>query len=125
MSFSVIASTPRCIFVSLSALLFVFVSFRFFSVLFRHIIIVSSFRRFVVSSLRYVVSSLRMNRDDLGTILTTLNMAAMEHGATSNELKAFIHSNIQQILNGVNNNLMDEKDGVDYVCCDRRAFGQH
>ena len=45
------------------------------------------FHRFVVSSIRYVVSSLRMNRVDLGTILTTLNMAAMEHGATSDELK--------------------------------------
>ena len=57
-----------------------------------------------------------MNRVDLGTILTTLNMAAMEHGATSDELKDFIRSNIQQILNGVNNNLMEEKDGIDYLC---------
>ena len=51
-----------------------------------------------------------MNRVDLGTILTTLNMAAMEPGATSDELT------IQQILNGVNNNLMEEKDGIDYLC---------
>ena len=51
-----------------------------------------------------------MNRVDLGTILSTLNMAAMEHGATSDELT------IQQILNGVNNNLMEEKDGIDYLC---------
>ena len=69
--------------------------------------------RFVVSSL-YYVSSLRMNRADLGTILTTLNMAAMKWSITSGELKAFIRSNIQQILNGVNNNLMEEKDGINY-----------
>ena len=70
----------------------------------------------MVSSLRYVVSSLRMNRVDLGTIPRTLNMAAMEHGATSDELKAFIRSNIRLILNGVSNNLMQEKDGIDYFC---------
>ena len=70
--------------------------------------------RFVVSSLCYVVSSLRMNRADLGTILTTLNMAAMKRSITSGELKAFIRSNIQQILNGVNNNLMEEKDCINY-----------
>ena len=70
--------------------------------------------RFIVSSLRCVVSSLRMNRADLGTILTTLNMAAMKRSITLGELKAFIRSNIQQILNGVNNNLMEEKDGINY-----------
>ena len=91
----------RCLFVPLSALWFVVVSFRFFIVPFRHVII---------------VSSLRMNRVDLGTILTTLNMAAIERGATSDELRAFIRSNIQQILNGVNNNLMEEKDGINYLC---------
>ena len=56
-----------------------------------------------------------MNRADLGTILTTLNMAAMKRSITSGELKArkaFIRSNIQQILNEVNNNLMEEKDGI-------------
>ena len=63
---------------------------------------------------RFVVSSLRMNRADLGTILTTLNMAAMKRSITLGELKAFIRSNIQQILNGVNNNLMAEKDGINY-----------
>ena len=83
------------LFVPLSGLWFVVVSFRLFSVPFRHVI--------VVSSLRYVVSYLRMNRADLGTILTTLNMAAMKRSITSGELKAFIRSNIQQILNGVNN----------------------
>ena len=59
-----------------------------------------------------------MNRVDLGTILTTLNnyMAAMQRGAASDELKAFIRSNIQQILNRVNNNLMEEKDCIDYLC---------
>ena len=67
----------------------------------------------IVSSLRYVVSSLRTNRADLGTILTTLNMAAMKRSTTSGELKAFIRSNIQQILNGVNNR-MEEKDGINY-----------
>ena len=102
------------LFVPLSGLWFVVLSFRLSSVPFRHVIIVSSFRRFVVSSLRYVVSSLRMNRADLGTILTTLNMAAMKRSITSGELKAFIRSNIQQILNGVNNNLMEEKGGVNY-----------
>ena len=81
-------------------------SFRLFSVSFRHVII--------VSSLRYVVSSLRMNRADLGMILTTLNVAAMKRSITSGELKAFIRSNIQKILNGVNNNLMEEKDGINY-----------
>ena len=70
--------------------------------------------RFIVSSLRYVVSSLRMNRADLGTILTTLNMAAMKRSTTSGELKAFIRSNIQQILNGANNNRMEEKGGINY-----------
>ena len=102
------------LFVPLSGLWFVVVSFRLFSVPFRHVIIVSSF---VVSSLRYVVSSLRMNRADLGTILTTLNMAAMKRSITSGELKArkaFIRSNIQQILNEVNNNLREEKDGINY-----------
>ena len=64
----------------------------------------------------FVVSSLCMNRIDLGTILTTLNMVAMKRGATSDELKAFIRSNIQQILNGVTNNLMEKKDGIDYLC---------
>ena len=43
-------------------------------------------------------------------------MAAMKRGTTSGELKAFIRSNIQQILNGANNNLMEEKDGIDYLC---------
>ena len=43
-------------------------------------------------------------------------MAAMERGTTSRELKAFIRSNIQQILNGVKNNLVEEKDGIDYLC---------
>ena len=55
-----------------------------------------------------------MNRADLGTILTTLNVAAMKRSITSGELKAFIRSNIQKILNGVNNNLMEEKDGINY-----------
>ena len=59
----------------------------------------------------FIVSSLRMNRADLGTIL---NMAAMKRSITSGELKAFFCSNIQQILNGVNNNLMEEKDGINY-----------
>ena len=101
------------LFVPLSGLWFVVVSFHLFSAPFhlfsapfRHVIIVSSFRRFV--------SSLRMNRADLGTILTTLNMAAMKRSITLGELKAFIRSNIQQILNGVNNNLMEEKDGINY-----------
>ena len=40
----------------------------------------------------------------------------MERSTTSDELKAFIRSNIQQILNGVNNNVMEEKDGIDYLC---------
>jgi len=43
-------------------------------------------------------------------------MAAMEQSATSDELKAFIHSNIQQILNGLNYNVMEGKDGMDYLC---------
>ena len=43
-------------------------------------------------------------------------MAAMERSTTSCELKAFIRSNIQQILNGVKNNLVEEKDGIDYLC---------
>ena len=55
-----------------------------------------------------------MNRADLGTILTTLNVAAMKRSITLGELKAFIRSNIQQILNGVDNNLMEEKDGINY-----------
>ena len=58
-----------------------------------------------------------MNRADLGTILTTLNMAAVKRSITLGELKAFIRSNIQQILNGVNNNLMAEKDGINYYFC--------
>ena len=102
------------LFVPLSGLWFVVVSFHLFSVPFRHVIVVSSFRRFVASLRRFVVSSLRMNRADLGTILTTLNMAAMKRSITLGELKAFIRSNIQQILNGVNNNLMEEKDGINY-----------
>ena len=57
-----------------------------------------------------------MNRVDLGTILTTLNMAAMERCTTSDELQVFIRSNIQQILIGVIGNLMDEKDSIDYLC---------
>ena len=55
-----------------------------------------------------------MNRADLRAILTTLNMATMKQSITSGELKAFIRSNIQQILNGVNNNLMEERDGINY-----------
>ena len=57
-----------------------------------------------------------MNRVDLGTILTTLNMAAMELCTTSDELQVFIRSNIQQILIGVTGNLVDEKDSIDYLC---------
>ena len=45
-----------------------------------------------------------------------LNKAAMEQSTKSDELKAFIRSNIQQILNGVNNNVMQGKDGIDYLC---------
>ena len=71
---------------------------------------------FIVSSLRSLISSLRMNRVDLGTILTTFNMAAMERCTTSDELQVFIRSNIQQILIGVIGNLMDEKDSIYYLC---------
>ena len=71
---------------------------------------------FIVSSLRSLISSLRMNRVDLGTILTTLNMAAMERCTTSDELQVFIRSNIQQILIGLIGNLLDEKDSIDYLC---------
>ena len=81
-------------------------SCHFFSSVF-HFVTSSSFQRFIILSLR-------MNRADLGTILTMLNIAAMKWSVTSGELKAFIRSNIQQILNGVNNNLMEEKDGINY-----------
>ena len=45
-------------------------------------------------------------------------MATMEQSTRcpSDELKAFIHLNIQQILNGVNNNVIEGKDGINYLC---------
>ena len=78
--------------------------------------VVESFCFFSVPFHRSIISSLRMNRVDLKTILTALNMAAMERGTTSEELKVFIRSNIQQTLIGVIGNLMDEKDSIDYLC---------
>ena len=73
-------------------------------------------RRVIVPFRHAIIIFLRINRADLGTILTTLNMAAMEQSTTSDELNAFIHLNIQQILNGVNNNVMEGKDGINYLC---------
>ena len=43
-------------------------------------------------------------------------MAAMEQSTKSDELKAFNRLNIQEILNRVNNNVMQGKDGIDYLC---------
>ena len=67
-------------------------------------------RRFIVSLRRFVFAyepSWPGNDID--------NAQHGSHEAEYNvELKAFIRSNIQQILNGVNNNLMAEKDGINY-----------